>query len=691
MDTLISVMLFILMNFAAAGACILLMRAFFGDEAPGARVLIALSLFPILVLIVLIVLGMVGLLTAPMACAVFVAIGAVAYALNARGSRVRETSAAQGPKLADWPGLLGSTQGKLTLAILIFAAAPTVMRGLFAGPYFSVDDLSYHAPYVTWWMQHQAITYEHAAQFTAYYPVNSELLALWFVLPFGTDAFATLSGTYWGVLMGVSMVLLLLNLGRSLMQSLLLPALVITLPIIPISLLRYAAVDVAGVAAIIAAMTLLLCARPSPRIWFLAGMLSGFAVGSKLTFVGGAGVLGLWLVLGPADGAGLTMRIKRAVYHLAGLLVTGSFWYIHNYIMTGNPAFPAELGPFPGPVPAEHFNKTSFAGWLSQMALNGRMMQELIRSHIDWPWPHFILGAIGSVSCLVLLIKQKVSRRERGVYVLVMLLIVVSLVSFVFMPASKPVDVGGGVLEVKHRFLILAAVLSMLCLALAYTRTKRGWVFFVLVTSLSVAAVWPGSPLMALAVVIPLAGVLLGWKWLSRVTARVPVRRFAYLYFVAVLLALALWHPYAQRLTDRRMFAEGFEATSAWQKLEDLPPGAEIVSVGPSSSNIYPLFGRDLTLHPSVGNWRGDVRRPLHELWKENPQLIEWHDEGPSQNLASFASNMRKAGVGYVYLTRQTDGEWPPHLAELKALGDSCLVFGDEKAQIWKLPALAQP
>jgi hypothetical protein len=678
--------LFVLMNISAVWTSIVLVQAFFRDEARGPRILIALVLFPVLVLLTLLALGLAHMLSALAALIVVSVVGAVVYV-----SRVREFSNKLDPQF-EVPGkeavhgLVGNLQGRFALALLLFAAAPTIVRAVFLGPHFSVDDLWYHAPYVTWWMQLGGFTYEHAHQLTSYYPFNAELFALWFVLPFGRDAFATLAGAYWGILLGVSLVLLLLTIGRSLTQALLLPALVITLPIVPISLLRYAAVDLGGVAAVIAATALVLSCKPTPRIWLVAGLISGFAVGSKLTFLPGSVVLGLWIVLGPAPGAGAAVRLKRAFYHLAGLIVTGSFWYLNNWWLTGNPTFPAQVGPFPGPIPGEYFNTTSLAGWLAATNLDGATIQELVRSHIDWPWPQFMAGVVGVVACVVLLVMRKLSLHERHLGLFAILMMGVSLISFVYMPSSKPSDMGGGVLEAKHRFLILSGTLALICLAMTLTRSKRGWHLYLLVTSICVLLVWPGSLMMALGTAIPLAVLLLGWKWLYRIGQQLQIRRYAFLLFGLVLCGLAIWQPVAQRRTDERLFTEGYGADPAWEELGKLPAGAQIASVGPSSENIYPLFGRDLSLHPVVIGWGGNPREPVHEVWKKDPDKIEWREGGAAGNIESFVLNMRRAGVSYVYLSRLEDGQWPPHLDQLKALGDSCLVYRDEKAQIWKLP-----
>ena len=113
--------------------------------------------------------------------------------------------------------------------------------------------------------------------------------------------------------------------------------------------------------------------------------------------------------------------------------------------------------------------------------------------------------------------------------------------------------------------------------------------------------------------------------------------------------------------------------------------GQRIASVGGASRYIYPLFGRRLSLHPVVFGWYADVRKPLHEVWREDPDRIEWSDEGPAESLEYFLPNLRKADIDYVYLSRAAEGNWPPHSAYLETLGKERLMFTGKEVKIWRL------
>lgn len=76
----------------------------------------------------------------------------------------------------------------------------------------------------------------------------------------------------------------------------------------------------------------------------LAGVMMGFALGTKYMALGGAGVLGLLILWHSSrDGWRLALR-NAAVYSVAALLV-GMPWYLKNYLWTGNPVYPFFISP----------------------------------------------------------------------------------------------------------------------------------------------------------------------------------------------------------------------------------------------------------------------------------------------------------------------------------------------------------
>lgn len=83
---------------------------------------------------------------------------------------------------------------------------------------------------------------------------------------------------------------------------------------------------------------------PDLRPLALAGVLTGFALGTKYMALGGAGALGL-VVLWHSRRSGWRKAFANiAAFGLPALLV-GSPWYLKNWLWTGNPVYPFWISP----------------------------------------------------------------------------------------------------------------------------------------------------------------------------------------------------------------------------------------------------------------------------------------------------------------------------------------------------------
>jgi hypothetical protein len=75
----------------------------------------------------------------------------------------------------------------------------------------------------------------------------------------------------------------------------------------------------------------------------LSGAMMGLALGSKYLALGGAAVLGLWL-LWQSRAQGWKAVLVRGVLFGGTALLVGSPWYIKNWLIGGNPVYPLFLG-----------------------------------------------------------------------------------------------------------------------------------------------------------------------------------------------------------------------------------------------------------------------------------------------------------------------------------------------------------
>jgi hypothetical protein len=80
------------------------------------------------------------------------------------------------------------------------------------------------------------------------------------------------------------------------------------------------------------------------RRWLiLAGLLTGWAVGSKYLALGGLAVLGLW-TLWQSLGKGWKRPLTQGLLFGLPVLLVGSPWYAKNWLWSGNPVYPFVFG-----------------------------------------------------------------------------------------------------------------------------------------------------------------------------------------------------------------------------------------------------------------------------------------------------------------------------------------------------------
>lgn len=116
-------LLFVLANLSAAGASLALTRAFFRDEAPAARILISVALFPVIVVVTLIPLSLAHMLSPVMVVAVCTGTWLASRALGRRPSSVVANMQSVGAYEEAQNKGPWDLQAKLALALLILRPA----------------------------------------------------------------------------------------------------------------------------------------------------------------------------------------------------------------------------------------------------------------------------------------------------------------------------------------------------------------------------------------------------------------------------------------------------------------------------------------------------------------------------------------------------------------------------------------
>ena len=311
---------------------------------------------------------------------------------------------------------------------------------------------------------------------------------------------------------------------------------------------------------------------------------------------------------------------------LMGSFVTCGFWYARNFIITGNPLFPAAFGPFAGPFSEALQHNSSLCFWIYNDPFNVQQMQIIVKNLLDWP------AGIGAVSVLGYLIvfylfisRTKSSQKNTGYIYLLFITGLLLFVLFPLTPFSGRHEEPNSFLMVHNRYIIPSFAIGLILFANVTAGNKR--------------YSWYGSALALLAVIF-------AWRYDLRMsliflcgglTVAFLFWKCKYLFFnplawvsliSIIVLLLPFYYQNKKHLTDENMFAwcdtcymDGknmLPAGRAWRELEKLPQGSRIgflASVPIGNAHYYPALGRSLQHVPMPLKLDGSLQEPLHITW----------------------------------------------------------------------------
>ncbi|MBI3898442.1 MAG: hypothetical protein HY308_09120 [Gammaproteobacteria bacterium] len=665
---------------------------------PERRLLAAVSVVPIVVVLSMLALGATGHLTG-VSGIIFVTgfsmlLAAVSGFFGNNSSLVKKLGAE-----AVFLGARG-TGWYVGAAVLLSVWGRFTIDTLFEGTRFSTDDLIYHAPAVAHWLQDGRLSLA-AKGFATYYPMNAELLSLWSVLPFHGDGMANMAGWFWITMGTVSVVALCRILGCSGATAMLGGAFFVASPVVASLGTTFSAVDAAGTAAMMAALTLSMSSASGNTVrtrwvdaWY-AGLLMGLAVGIKVSFAPAVLVVG-WLCLsGYEINDSRKVKWQALLIFAAAVALTGSYWYLRNLMLSGNPIFPADFGPFPGPFGRDDQFRTTLAYWMRAAGTNVALWKEIIRTYLGWGFCLGLLAFLGYfVSAYRSLRLRAISSDEmRWKTLAVFMLGVILLLAHPFMPFSGTIDSPDAGFVPMQRYIIGPFAIGLVLLAVVSDTWKLSrW----LVLPVAIAAIvqsWvnviPQSPVefvggVAFGVVFA-AGLWLADKSPKQFRGwRTPACGM----FLVVVAVLAAWVPYKQALTDKLIetYAGGKDSAAgdAWALMRLVPNDARVTAFGPDMWMYYPLFGRRLRVSPQPGDENGaayvhyHLRQPRSTRWW-------WHDSPATFSAAEFLENLRNRNIDFVLTTKGDSQEWPPQYAALMRSNTADLIRVSEHSALWKI------
>jgi hypothetical protein len=287
-----------------------------------------------LIIVLQILLGIVGLLNKT-AIVVSLAIILLGFLLSPLRKNFKKPQVSFSKKdLSSWQ-LLG-----LPILVLTFIR---IANALLQIP-LEYDNLAYHLPFATEWLQSGKLLTPYYSAFSSpisHYPSNFELLDLWLMHPFHSDLLVNLIN--FPIL--IIFALCLYKICRNFKLNKAISSLVVLLPLYMPVFLRQLGTPLVD---LFFSLTFLYC------IYFLQEISKNKKTKSTALYFGLA--LGLFLgtkYLGIVYGSILVLalllisRTKKTIITASlGTVLTGSFFYIRNWINAGNPLFPVEINIF---------------------------------------------------------------------------------------------------------------------------------------------------------------------------------------------------------------------------------------------------------------------------------------------------------------------------------------------------------
>jgi hypothetical protein len=576
-----------------------------------------------------------------------------------------------------------------------------MFRALFGPTIFVYDDMTYHATATAHWLLDKQISLA-PNNYHAHYPFNAELVSLWFMLPFKNDSYASISGLYWLTLAVSAMLSIGAFQRHSKFAITMTIAMFLSSPVVLNQLRTFSSVDLAGAASMLAAIAFSVPSKESSKgnrlvDAMFSGSLAGFAAGCKVSFFPVVILLVLWCILKTKRSSRGT-RVQVAIVFSACVTVFGGFWYIRNWILVGNPFFPAQLGPFQGPFGMEQ-ERTTLLYWIVQNPFSPKQWLKLVYEHLRWPFGLGIVSLIGYGYigyCLL-------NKGRKASFSIALLLLAVGVVAggfYLISPFSGTDNGPDAPLRIATRFLLFPFAIG-LCLSasLMDQKTQRAQLWQS-ISILVVATSWTVTPTNS-GIVIPLlsfdyviallggiGGLLCNYHFYNPALRSYILRHWALLLGGALVLSLsvlAICSNYKKNMNDHFIHNSGLPPHHiglAWKELEKLPDSSRIGWFTGGWPKYYPLFGRRLQHVPCALKSNGSLFISTFDSWR-NDGLVWWSSEPLLDGQDELVINLIQNGIDYVFIAKINN--WPQQYYRLNESDLVSSLYNDTKHAIFQI------
>lgn len=260
------------------------------------------------------------------------------------GTRIRVPAGRRAEYVARWPASRAGA-ASLTFALCLVALLAAAIVDAAWHPRPEYDALDYHLPIAVQWLQAGnlrllplTLPNLHPMQF----PANFELMELWILVPLHRDFLLQLAFLPGLALMVAGVTTLARTTGGRVRTGMIAALIVVTLPNVLVSQIGTDLADLfmAGALALAAGFLASYTAGGRRRSLVLAGLLAGLAAGARYQALVDIAPLAVIAVAHEARERSGSRLVRNLALALAGLVLTGGFFYVRNVLATGNPLFP---------------------------------------------------------------------------------------------------------------------------------------------------------------------------------------------------------------------------------------------------------------------------------------------------------------------------------------------------------------
>ena len=671
-------------------------RAVRGQGATALRVAAASAAFILIASLLTLLLGTLGLLDAHLAAGLLVAPAIAAVLLRKRAnerSSDRSASALIDPRpLHEWSPLL---------PVAVGLGAWWLIRNLALGTWITNDDNTYHAAILAQWLKDGEIGIVPTT-YQAYFPLNGELLALWFLLPFGHDGAVPLAGMVYLTLFAALSLHFAERLGVSQRWRLLPLILVLASTPTLFGLTTFTDMDFSPPVMMLAAIGFLLASleipdRPSRRharlqwpLVLLGGACAGFVVGMKISFAPPAAAICAIFAFTALRRSGIKPALGASALVAVAAIGAGAYWYLRNWALTGNPAYPAALGPFEGPFGATAQSATKLSSVIAG-GLESEQWQQLLGGFFNRPWPIALVILSGTAAALFALIRaNRLSADQRLLVISLLACSTVIALLFPVTPFSGTNEIGG--LEITGRYLnfcyLAGGTLAVLLLLRTPDLNSLQARLAVLVISMAAFTV-PFVMHVAMPVMVAILGITLlsfgALELLPRLSGlHLPKLRSATLLLIP--LAALATVPLNLHSTDKTARQNLIVA-----EIESLPADSRIAHYNRFLYRGYTLSGRRLQHQAIRLNGDGTRYTAMHSRPAtdrgegESFWIYERHHGEHGLTADSLARNLRDSDIDFLITSPHPDGGWPEQHRLLEDAGVFPRHSTSEHSTVWDL------